>query len=147
METPAAAPPRFCKLDDAGNDLPSDATSWSQVLDRRTNLIWLADPLDKELPWKKAVTAAEACVGGGAAWRLPTLDELESIRDITRYNPAIDTEFFRCPSDWFWTTSPWAGSPASAAWIVYFGLGYADGSRHDFRCFVRPVRSASVPGQ
>jgi RNA-directed DNA polymerase len=44
-------------------------------------------------------------------------------------------------------TSPWAGSPASAAWIVNFNNGNANNNHHDNKCFVRPVRSASVPGE
>lgn len=48
---------RFCKLDDAGNELAPDATTWSQVLDRETNLIWCADPLDRAV-WKKAIKNA-----------------------------------------------------------------------------------------
>jgi len=144
--TAAATSPRFCKLDDAGNELPVEAESWSQVLDRETNLAWLADPLDAA-PWKKAIAAAGKCDVGGFIWRAPTIREQLSLVDYERFNPAIDTTFFRCPSEWFWTSSPWASSPGSFAWFVGFDGGAATYSPHGGKCFVRPVRSVAAPGQ
>lgn len=129
---------RFCKLDDAGNELPVDATTWSQVLDRDTQLIWLADPLDRA-PWKEAVANAAKCTAGGHAWRAPTIREQLSLVDYERFDPAIDTTFFRGESAWFWTSTPDASSPGGCAWGVSFYYGYAYYYGQGLRGFVRPV--------
>jgi hypothetical protein len=138
---------RFTKLDDAGAELPADAATWSQVLDRETNLVWLADPLPKMLTHKKAMDATAKCDVGGQAWRAPTIREQLSLVDYDRFNPAINTGFFRSPSDWFWASSPAAWSPASYAWFVNFNNGNANLNPHDNKAFVRPVRSLASPGQ
>jgi hypothetical protein len=138
---------RFVKLDDAGAELPADAATWSQVLDRETNLVWLADPLPKALAHKKAMDAAAKCDVGGQVWRAPTIREQLSLVDYDRFNPAINTDFFRCQSDWFWTASPWADSPASGAWLVFFSYGNAYYYHHGYGAFVRPVRSLAASGQ
>jgi hypothetical protein len=60
---------------------------------------------------------------GASDWRLPNRFELESLTSIDRYNPAIDTAFFpNTPSSWFWSSSPYAGSPYNA-WLVTFDYG------------------------
>lgn len=134
---------RFVKLDEANNELPADATEWFAVQDNNTGLIWMAEALDKRMSWNEA-QATVASVGNG--WRLPTIQELLSIVDYSRFNPAIDTTFFRgVPTKdcwWFWSSTPVASSPSDYAWLVYFGYG---GSYYDYQGgegLVRPVRSA-----
>ena len=79
--------------------------------------------------------------GGFDNWRLPTYHELTGLVDVTRHSPAIDTEKFpNCESDWYWTGTPAAASPAGYAWVVSFGSGDALWGRRDSRAFVRAVR-------
>jgi hypothetical protein len=86
--------------------------------------------------------AEKACVALGEGWRLPTRMELESILDLTRHEPAIDTARFPdTKSGWYWTSTPCAWS-SDCAWFVSFGLGDADGVHRDGRyASVRAVRS------
>lgn len=84
------------------------------------------------------VNAAGLC--GASDWRLPAREELRSIVDYSRYDPAIDTAYFPDIGSngwyWYWSSSPYASS-ANYAWYVYFGLGYDGyGSKNDGR----PVR-------
>jgi hypothetical protein len=137
---------RFCKLDDAGNELPVDAANWSQVLDRQTQLIWCADPLDRAA-WKQALAAAAAHTLGGFAWRAPDIREQLSIVDYTRFNPAFDPTYFRGDADGYWTSTPDPSSPESGAWYVHFDYGYSDLYYQYLRLWVRPVRSVVLPGQ
>jgi hypothetical protein len=59
-------------------------------------------------------------------WRLPTRAELLTLVDPTKYNPAIDaTAFPSTPSDYFWSSSAYAGSSGNA-WYVYFYNGYSN---------------------
>jgi hypothetical protein len=76
------------------------------------------------------------------SWRLPTIRELLTLVDYERRDPAINTEFFACESGWYWTSTPWAGSPADCAWGVYFYYGGANYGRHDSYGFVRAVRAS-----
>ncbi|MDD5229301.1 MAG: DUF1566 domain-containing protein [Methylococcales bacterium] len=60
-------------------------------------------------------------------WRLPRIDELNTIAENSTYNPSINSNIFpNTLSSYFWSTSVDASSP-SGAWIVGFSNGY-DGS-------------------
>lgn len=86
-------------------------------------------------------TAEAACQALGAGWRLPTRMELESILDLSRHNPAVDTDRFPdTKSDWYWTSTPCAWS-SSAAWVVHFGLGTSSHDRRNYYACVRAVRA------
>jgi len=76
----------------------------------------------------------------GGGWRLPTLDELLSIVDTSRFNPSIDTSFFPgTPSESFWSSSPVA-PPAGRGWGVGFSFGVAINSPVFFEYKARCVR-------
>ncbi|HET7163057.1 MAG TPA: DUF1566 domain-containing protein [Rhodanobacteraceae bacterium] len=109
----------------------------------------VADPVAK-LEWSKTLcdgksvdyeTAEKACTALGDGWRVPTRMELESILDLTRHDPAIDTTRFPdTNSAWYWTSTPCAWD-ASCAWIVNFLNGNAYNSRRSYGACVRAVRS------
>jgi len=138
--------PRFVKLDDANNELPADAATWSQVRDNATGLIWMADALGERMKWNAARNYAPAQrIGGNDDWRLPTIQELLSIVDYARFDPAIDTNFFRLPENgymWFWSSTPVASSPSDYAWGVDFYYGRSGYNHQNYEGLVRPVRSA-----
>ncbi len=141
----------YTKLDASGAALPASAAAWSCVKDNTTGLTWEIKTADGGLrdmsmlytnygdnragdasSFVTAVNAVGLC--GHRDWRLPTLDELQSIVDYGRVNPAIDTAFFinTPPAKWggvYWdsaatycSSSPVAGDPASA-WCVDFFTG------------------------
>ena len=86
--------------------------------------------------------AEQACAALGEGWRLPTRQELESILDLSRYEPSIDTERFpNTQSGAYWSSTPCAWS-SDRAWVVGFSDGYSGVSHrsYDF-AFVRAVRS------
>jgi hypothetical protein len=143
---PAMSTPQFCKLDDAGNELPVDAANWSQVLDRQTQLIWCADPLGRAA-WKQALNVAAAHTLGGFAWRAPDIREQLSIVDYTRFDPAFDSTYFRGEPSGYWTSTPDPSSPESYAFYVNFNHGLSDIYYQSSRLWVRPVRSVVLPGQ
>ena len=125
---------------------PGDGT----VIDHATGLMWTADDVgENRLNWNDADAAAKAVtLGGHSDWRLPTRQELLTLVDDTRVNPAIDTSAFpSCKSAWYWTGTAWAGSPASGAWFVNFGDGYSSVSGRYNCARVRAVRVVSSAGQ
>jgi hypothetical protein len=138
--------PRFIKLGEAGQPLSPDAATWSAVHDTTMGLIWSADNAgDKRLTHAKAKAKCERLeLAGASDWRLPTRTELLTLVDDARHDPAIDTAFFpKTESAYYWTSTPCAWRPASAAWCVYFSFGDVYGYFHDLDCFVRAVRLAS----
>ncbi|GAA0721594.1 DUF1566 domain-containing protein [Dokdonella soli] len=115
------------------------------IVDHRAGLEWSHDLGD--MTHAEGDAAAKACrLGGHEDWRLPTLDEQETNRDITRYNPACDPIFTDMKSSAYWTASPVASYP-DYAWIVYFDFGGADICLRPLQCRVRAVRSVARASQ
>ena len=87
--------------------------------------------------------------GGFSDWRLPGREELRSIVDYGRYNPAIDTIYFpntMSPDllpmgDAFYWSSTTHAYDTDHAWLVYFGSGNPSALRKSYPDFVRAVRS------
>ena len=72
----------------------------------------------------KAVNAVGWC--GHKDWRVPDRDELFSIVDYSRYNPAIDIAYFpNTVGLWFWSSTPFVGDSYNQAWFVSFLTGDA----------------------
>jgi hypothetical protein len=140
----AAPAARFTKIGAAGEALPSDAPEWDAVLDNRTGLMWAVKPIKVSNGQEKTVlAAAKKCQAAGFDdWQAPDIDQLETIRDRTRYSPAIDPAYFPdTPCDWFWSTTPGPGDMSSGyAWVVDFGFGYSYWSGRYYSGFVRAVR-------
>ena len=79
---------------------------------------------------------------GHSNWRLPSKQELHSIVNYGKYNPAIDTAYFpNTQNNWYWSSSPVA-SGSSYAWIVYFSSGSDYNSYKYINNYVRLVRSS-----
>lgn len=85
--------------------------------------------------------AEEAVANLGEGWRLPTREELESLLDLSRHDPAIDTNLFPdTKSCAYWTSTPCAWNP-SARWVVDFNYGYVLAFRRSYVACVRAVRA------
>jgi hypothetical protein len=104
-----------------------------------------------DLEWSKTLLdgadvtyeEAEKAIGDlGEGWRMPTRQELESLLDLSRHSPAIDTEKFPdTKSDCYWTSTPCAWNDA-AVWVVYFNSGSVSyHNRRSYYACVRAVRA------
>jgi hypothetical protein len=113
------------------------------VRDRATGLIWSRGTLPGgRMNHEKATKAcADLTLMGFTDWRLPTIQELLSIVDYSRHEPAIDVSVFDCEDAYYWTSTPCAWAPADAAWIVSFDDGNASYDDRDGDYCVRAVRS------
>jgi len=108
------------------------------ITDIKTGLVWQKDTAPWTFTWEKAV---KYCGEMGDGWRLPTIEELISIVDYSRIDPAIDSVFFNAQSSYYWSSTANAGDP-NYAWGVSFYFGYVDyygKSGYDY--YVRAVRS------
>ena len=105
-----------------------------------SELEWSETLLDGEsVTYEKAEKAVKKL---GEGWRLPTRFELESILDLSRHEPAIDTKKFPdTKSAYYWTSTPCAWND-TAVWVVYFYDGLLHDYRRSYGACVRAVRSS-----
>jgi hypothetical protein len=107
------------------------------VTDHLTGLVWLQDagaiaPTD----WGGALAAANLLQNGVAGladgsragdWRLPNLNELESLVDVSQANPALTpgSGFQNVSDGLYWTSTSYYGGNVSSptAWIIRMGDG------------------------
>ena len=114
------------------------------VTDNTLRLMWSKETnSSRNVNHEKATQiCAELALAGHTDWRLPTREELLSIVDLTKHDPAVDKERFPdTQSAPYWTSTlcAWA---SSYAWIVNFYYGYASYyHRGDGYALVRAVRS------
>ncbi|MEA3315966.1 MAG: DUF1566 domain-containing protein, partial [Campylobacterota bacterium] len=107
----------------SGNRSYSKNTT-NTVKDNLTGLIWQKTPNYKKYNWEKAKNYCRSLsLDGYNNWRLPNFNELFYLADRTKYNPAIDTNYFNVKTDnWYWTSTSYKNS-SSRAWVVGFSLG------------------------
>ncbi len=102
-------------------------------------LEWSHTLLDGETVTHEEALAAIKELGPG--WRMPTRQELESLLDLSRHDPAIDTtKYPDTQSRFYWTCTPCAWN-SDAVWVVYFYGGGVDYHHRNSGGCVRAVRS------
>ena len=92
------------------------------VNDTITWLMWQDDVASKTVikDWAKAIEYCEDLrFAGFDDWRLPNRNELYSIGDKSRFNPAIKTAFSNVGSESYWSSTTDASDPGEA-WDVNF---------------------------
>ncbi len=92
--------------------------------------------------WKAALVLADSSeLAGYDDWRLPNLNELDSIVERQCYSPAINLSVFpNTPASLFWSASPNANN-SNLAWVVNFSHGNSSSSYRSNDLQVRLVRS------
>jgi hypothetical protein len=95
------------------------------VYDAKTKLTWQQVVPTSAYPWADAMHYCKKLDLDGNGWRLPSVNELQTLVDETRRSPAIDPAAFpSTPVDYFWTSSNVAGF-SSFGWTIYFAYGSA----------------------
>ena len=125
------------------------------VTQKTTGLVWMRCALGQDwdgktcsgtpsaFSWAEALKASVLQdFAGSRDWRLPNVNELESIVEERCVSPALNAEAFpSTPGEFFWTSSPYAGQ-ASGAWSVDFGYGTVTASDKTAKIYVRLVRDS-----
>jgi hypothetical protein len=97
------------------------------ITDAASGLVWEKSTDSGAVTHAKAKSYCEnLSLGGETDWRLPTRNELQSIVDYTRFNPAIDTAYFPdAASSEYWTSTKVAIDIGGAdlLWFVGFSSG------------------------
>ncbi|MDD5092620.1 MAG: DUF1566 domain-containing protein, partial [Candidatus Wallbacteria bacterium] len=146
----------FTKLGADAAPLP-ETSSWAEglrmVLDNNTGLVWeIKSPdeddvnfCDSTCTWeeaqKKYVASLNAAKHGGFSdWRMPNRDELRSIVDYGKLNPAIDTWYFPGTQvAFYWCSDTYEMQPYFG-WGIFFGLGSGIAYGKSSKRHVRAVR-------
>ena len=116
------------------------------VLDKETGLVWEQSSSTDTKNWIDAHYHCNALTKGNRmGWRLPTLQELESLVDPSRINPALPNghPFSNVQSSVYWSSTTYAAMTTSPgyAWLVHFhngDVGY--GNKGNSGMYVRCVR-------
>lgn len=111
------------------------------VTDIVTGLQWQDDAVGSVMAWEEAIGHCETLeLGPYTDWRLPNLNELTSLVDDTRVNPAISPVFVNTASSYYWSSTTFAGT-TSGAWLVYFNYCGRSPSLKTGSFYVRCVRA------
>ena len=123
------------------------------ITDKKLGFMWVKDPSQlggafgtpgnpKGMNYADAIKNCKKLkYTGRKGWRAPTIEEYVSIANYTLHYPAIDTKFFVCEPDWYWSSTPharWSGG----AWIVSFVDGDVSSVGKGSGNYVRPVRAS-----
>ena len=126
-----------------GNELPMSSFSTSTingdviVTDTKTGLVW-QKTYQNGKTWQQALKYCEdSTYAGYSDWRLPNKNELASLVNYKKYNPASD--FPDMPSQGFWSSSTWGNG--NDDWIVFFKDGViGDNDKKITSYYIRCVR-------
>lgn len=109
------------------------------VTDQKTGLIWQRATNGTQRDHAAAIQYCwDLVLGGKTDWRLPSIEELETII-IYRIPPAIDP-VFDCRSDNYWSSSDYIPGHGDAYWVVSFDWGSVEAAGEDYGAYVRCVR-------
>jgi hypothetical protein len=115
------------------------------VTDTDTGLMWQQEMAPQSYTWQEALNYCESLLlAGYEDWRLPSVNELQSLVDYSRYDPAIDPVFVYHNIDrLYWSsTTDIRNSSGAGARVVDFcdGTSYSGGYKSSSDYFVRAVR-------
>ena len=121
------------------------------ITDNRTGLIWLKDArcLDRT-SWEEAMAQVGALASGRCGlddhsvagdWRLPSREELESLAEDKRREPALPTDhpFIGVQTSNYWSSSV-RDNDTLHAWVVYINRGRVNYNKKTGNYCVWPVR-------
>jgi hypothetical protein len=122
------------------------------VLDRLTGLYWLknANIYPKKMNWLEALNNVKKFARDMSKkhmqWRLPTINELESLVDCSQHGPALPSDHpFENVRDVYWSSTTSFFEP-DWAWALYFNKGATGvGFKQNKDFHLWPV--ASKPGE
>jgi len=114
------------------------------VTDTVTGLMWQQVAIET-MPWSNALIYCDTLdLADYDDWRLPDRNELGTIVDYSKYNPAIDLSvFFETMPSGYWSSTVYADD-TNNAWRVHFYAGHINGSYKLNNHYVRAVRAGHV---
>lgn len=112
--------------------------------DQLTGLIWQQIPTDS-MTWEQALITAENLVSGGSnQWRMPNIKELQSISEVSIYNPSISKTYFSGISTAFYWSSTSLANQSTRAWYLDTQFGITTQVLKTNKLRLLAVRSATT---
>jgi hypothetical protein len=117
------------------------------VADASTGVVWQRETAGP-MTWEEAINYCEGLsLGGHDDWRLPNINELQSIVDYTRFYPAIDAAAFPVTMSSTYWSSTTDVCYSGYAWYTDFDHGFVSNSDDKpYRHYVRAVRGGWSDG-
>ncbi len=128
---------------------PRFTAATNTVTDNLTGLVWTKDAnLPSYKTWQEALGyVASMNTGAGTYgytdWRLPNINELESLVNAEQANPVTwlnSQGFTNVQSGYYWSSTSYAND-TSGAWFVHMGVGNVSAHVKSHGYYVWPVRS------
>lgn len=117
----------------------------STVLDQGTGLEWQKSDDATPRTWQEALAYCESLsLDSKTDWRLPSVRQLKSLVDVSRYYPAIDPAL-PCRLSSYWSATTVADAPGANGWIVFFANGDDNWDLKSKGYYVRCVRTGTQP--
>ena len=124
-----------------GTNSYASGSEANSVISDKNNAIYWQDNLFSQKSsedWEDAILYCDVLVLNGLNnWRLPTFDELHSLVDYTRFDPAINPVFAYVNPGTYWTSQDFSATK-SRAWTINFKSGKTYYSykttNHSVRC-------------
>ena len=118
----------------------SYSRSGDVVKDNVTGLEWQDDVDSVSKNWEGAKSYCSTLSLDHGGWRLPTIEELETLVDDGRYNPSVTEGVFQhISSSYYWSSTTYANN-TNYAWVVYFYYGGSYSGAKTYGRYVRCVR-------
>jgi hypothetical protein len=101
------------------------------IFDKETGLVWEKSPTPGAVDWE---TAYQSClnkiVDNRKGWRLPTVQELASLIDLTQSDPSLPDRhpFSNMQLGGYWSATTWAYFPSDAWMVTFIAYVYGSGS-------------------
>lgn len=116
------------------------------ITDNATGLMWVKDGAGAGCnngaveTWYDNINFAEGLTFAGYSdWRMPNLNELQSIVDRGRKDPSLDPIFIRTTNDNCYSSTV-SAAVATSFWFIEFYYGFVDLYPGIFKAGIRPVR-------
>ena len=103
--------------------------------DSNTGLIWEKLGSNKSMSWNEAIKYAKTL---GNSWRLPTVQELITLIDFTKVNPAC--KISGTYSSYYWSSTTFVHDTDYVWYIIGFGYGHINYSKKDNNFYIRCVK-------
>jgi hypothetical protein len=113
------------------------------VTDNLTGLMWARAPSATPAIWSAALTSANGTLCGFSDWRVPNINEIESLvnSEVSSQATFLNGQGFTgVQTDGYWSSSSLVSSAANA-WVVNMSDGYVYPDLKTYSFFVWPVRA------
>ena len=145
MKTLDQMPPTWSQILPASERF-EDVMGGDAVLDRETGLVWAKDAnLYGYVDWHAAYhyPRTSCKIGGRKGWRLPTVEELSSLLDMSQPEVyKVPPGVFNNVRDAYWSITI-DEHDSSMAWLVWMGMGVVGHGSTDSNAYVWPVRGGN----